>query len=243
MRAARDVKVGLFVFLAFVLLAVVVFSISDFQSFSPGYHLRVVFSSASGIDVGAPVRLAGVAVGEVQKVTVSFNEAEAKTQAELLIWVKEFAKVEEDAVGYVNTTGLIGEQYLEIFPGSRTARVLKDGEILRGRDTVALAEFMDTGYEVLAQLNKTITAIHSIVGDDETRAALKGTVTNAQEVTASLKTLLDTTTAVMAKLESGEGTIGRLLTEDTIYRDLEATVKDIKAHPWKLFVRTKETNK
>ena len=50
---------------------------------------------------------------------------------------------------------------------------------------------------VLAQLNKTITAVHSIVGDEETRAALKGTVTNAQEVTASLKALLDTTTAVI----------------------------------------------
>lgn len=241
MRATREVKVGLFVFLAFVLLAVIVFSISDLQSFAPGYQLRVVFSTASGIDAGAPVRLAGVTVGEVQKVTVSFDEAEAKTQAELLIWVKDFAKVEEDAVGYVNTSGLIGERYLEILPGSRAARVLKDGEVLRGRDTVAFSQFMDTGYEVLSQLNTTIAAIHSIVGDEETRAALKGTVTNSQEVTAGLKALMDNANAVMEKIRLGQGTIGRLLTEDTIYRDLEATVKDIRAHPWKLFIRTKET--
>lgn len=243
MRATREVKVGLFVFLAFVLLAVVVFSISDFQSFSPGYHLRVLFHSASGIGAGAPVRLAGVGVGEVQRVTVSFNEAEAKTQAELLIWVKDFAKIEEDAVGSVNTSGLIGERYLEIVPGSRNARVLKDGDVLQGRDTVAFTQFMDTGYEVLSQLNKMITAVHSIVGDEATRAALKGAIANSQELTVSLKTFVDNSNAVMEKIRRGEGTIGRLLMEDTIYRDLEATVKDIKAHPWKLFIRTKETNK
>ena len=238
--AAREVKVGLFVFAAFVVLAFIVFSISDFYSFSPGYHLKIIFSSAGGIDVGSPVRLAGVSVGEVQKVTVSINEAEQKTQAELLVWVKDFAKLEEDASAYINTSGLIGEKYLEIVPGSRGARLLKDGEMLRGQDSVAVTQFMNTGYEVVAQLNKTISAIHSIVADEETRAALKGAVANSQEVTASLKKLLDNTNLLVERINRGEGTIGRFLVEDEIYRDVQATVKDLRAHPWKLFVRTKD---
>ena len=233
MHATREVKVGLFVFTVFVLLAVIVFSISDFYSFSPGYRLRVLLNSASGIEAGAPVRLAGVVVGEVRQVTAAVNEAEVKTQAELIIWLKDFAKVEEDAVAYVNTSGLIGERYLEIVPGSRHARLLKDGEVMHGRDTVAMAEFLNTGYEVVAQLSKTISALNSIVGDEEMRAALKGTVTNMQEMTESLKVITE-------RLRRGEGTIGRLLTEDEIYRDLEATVKDVRAHPWKLLVRTRD---
>ena len=240
MSATREAKVGLLVFLAFVLLAVVVFSVSDFYNFTPGYHLRVVFNSAGGIDVGAPVRLAGVGVGEVQRLTVSPTGAEAKTQAELLVWLKEFASVEEDAVAYINTSGLIGEKYLEISPGTRGARLLQNGEVLRGQDSVAMTQFMNTGYEVVAQLNKTVAAIHAIVADEETRAALKGTVTNSAEVTQGLKTLLASTNILVEKLNRGEGTVGRLLTEDEIYEDLKATVKDIRAHPWKLFIRTKE---
>ncbi|MBI4227899.1 MAG: MCE family protein [Candidatus Omnitrophica bacterium] len=239
MLATREVKVGLLVFLAVIFLAVIVFSVSDFYSFSPGYRLRVLFNSAGGIDVGAPVRLAGVTVGEVQQVRVS-GGSEATTQAELVVWVKDFAKFEDDAVAYINTSGLIGEKYLEVTPGTRGARLLQDGEALRGQDSVAMTQFMNTGYEVVAQLNKTIAAIHAIVGDEETRAALKGAVTNSQEVTGELKTLLATANTFMEKLSRGEGTIGRLLTEDAIYRDLEATVKDIRAHPWKLFIRTKE---
>jgi len=40
---------------------------------------------------------------------------------------------------------------------------------------------------------------------------------------------------VMQKVAKGEGTVGKLITEDTIYNDLEDFVADIKAHPWKLF--------
>lgn len=42
------------------------------------------------------------------------------------------------------------------------------------------------------------------------------------------------------KINNAQGTIARLLYEDTIYNDLEAFVADIKKHPWKLFFRTKE---
>ncbi len=241
MQATREVKVGLFVFLAFVLLGVIVFSVSDFHSFSQGYHLRVLFNSAGGIAVGAPVRLAGVQVGEVQKVTVFVNEADARTQAELRVWLKDFARIEEDATAFVNTSGLIGERYLEILPGSRTAKLLNEGDLLHGQDSVAMSEFMNTGYQVMAHLNKTIAAVQSLIGDEETRAALKGTITNSQEVTKSLKRLLDTTNVVMEKIARGDGTVGRLLTQDDIYRDLQATVKDIKAHPWKLFFHPKES--
>ena len=243
MQATREVKVGLFVFIAFVLLTVIVFSISDFYGFSPGYHLKVLFHSAGGIGVGAPVRLAGVDVGEVRKVTVSFDESQAMTRAELFIWLRDNVKIEEDATAYVNTSGLIGEKYLEVIPGSREAHILKDGEELRGRDTVAMADFMNTGYEVVAQLNKTIAAVHSVVGDEQVRAAFKGTVTNSEEVTAKLNTMLDHTNAILESIRYGKGTVGRFLMEDEIYRDVQDTVKDVKAHPWKLFFRGRESKK
>ncbi len=47
-------------------------------------------------------------------------------------------------------------------------------------------------------------------------------------------TLYDNLRAVSDKLAKGEGTIGKLLVEEKIYDDLEAFVADIKAHPWKL---------
>ncbi|MBI5144882.1 MAG: MCE family protein [Candidatus Omnitrophica bacterium] len=44
----------------------------------------------------------------------------------------------------------------------------------------------------------------------------------------------------LVKIKNGEGTIGKLLYDDTIYNELEALVKDVRRHPWKLFFKTKE---
>jgi phospholipid/cholesterol/gamma-HCH transport system substrate-binding protein len=44
----------------------------------------------------------------------------------------------------------------------------------------------------------------------------------------------------IVKIKNKEGTIGRLLYDDTIYKELEALVIDVRKHPWKLFWKTKE---
>ncbi|NQT22764.1 MAG: MCE family protein [Candidatus Omnitrophica bacterium] len=55
------------------------------------------------------------------------------------------------------------------------------------------------------------------------------------QLTEKLSNLADSADTIMTGVKDGKGTIGKLLTDDTIYNDLEAFVKDIKAHPWKLF--------
>jgi len=60
------------------------------------------------------------------------------------------------------------------------------------------------------------------------------------ELAEDLKDLADSAGVVMSRLDRGEGTIGKLLTEDGLYNEVEAFVKDIRAHPWKLFMKGKE---
>ncbi|MFA5411189.1 MAG: MlaD family protein [Candidatus Omnitrophota bacterium] len=43
-----------------------------------------------------------------------------------------------------------------------------------------------------------------------------------------------------AGINNKQGTIGRLLHEDTVYKNLEAFTDDIRRHPWKLLKKTKE---
>src|SRR3989338_7443724 len=116
--ATREIKVGLFVFIAFVLLAVMIFSISDFYTSQAQYTypLRIRFSFVNGIDDGAPVRLAGVQVGEVREIRVYRDEANQRTQVELGVRVSRDAMLEDDSTASINTLGLLGEKYVEIMP-------------------------------------------------------------------------------------------------------------------------------
>lgn len=56
----------------------------------------------------------------------------------------------------------------------------------------------------------------------------------AYQITESLET-------AAKNIKEGKGTIGKLFNDDTIYKNLEEFTADIKAHPWKLIIKGKET--
>ncbi len=243
--ATREVKVGLFVFIAFVLLAVMVFSISDFYSTQAQftYPLRVRFSFVNGIDVGAPVRVSGVKVGEVRSVRAYRDEANQRMQVELGVRISRDAQLEEDSVAFINTLGLLGEKYLEIVPGTPGGRVLTAGEILVGKDSVSMDKLVESGYKAVQEMERAIASVNRVIGDEATQASLKETLGNSKEATAQLTLFLVQANEVMGKVNRGEGTVGKLLTRDELYQDLKTLTEDLKANPWKLFFRPKEKRK
>jgi hypothetical protein len=57
------------------------------------------------------------------------------------------------------------------------------------------------------------------------------------EMTDDLKDAAKSMRVVFGRLRDGEGTIGRLLKDEKMAKDLEEFVVDIKTHPWKLLKR------
>jgi hypothetical protein len=60
------------------------------------------------------------------------------------------------------------------------------------------------------------------------------------EVVVLAKNIAEHLDESIVRINKEEGTIGKLLYDDTVYRELEAFVKDIRKHPWKLLIKTKE---
>ena len=61
-----------------------------------------------------------------------------------------------------------------------------------------------------------------------------------QEITELANKVAHDVDAIIVQIKSGNGTIGKLLYDETVYQDIEALVKDLKKHPWKLFWKTKD---
>jgi phospholipid/cholesterol/gamma-HCH transport system substrate-binding protein len=245
-KESVELKVGIFVLMALAALGILVFKAGDFY-LKPGYHLRLVFDYVSGVEKSSPVHLAGVQVGEITNVNV-VRDAEGMTRVELTARIDQGIYIEEDAEARISTLGLLGEKYVEIRPGTTGAKTLPDGSTLVGKPPLALEEITKSGNRLIGKLEDTVENINKVVKDPEFQASVKNTFaktdktfTNAEVVT---KNLLETTDdlkdaaksarVVLGRLRDGEGTIGRLLKDDTIAKDTEAFVKDIKAHPWKL---------
>ncbi len=235
-KSSFELKVGIFIFIGIVILSVIVFSIGNFYSVKRGYVLNMLFKFANGISVGAPVRYAGVEVGEVQDIEVYFDEQENSPMIRLRVWVAQNTWVNDDASATINTLGLLGEKYLEIVPGTREARLLQKGDTLRGKDPISTEELTRGTRETLAKVDKMIESINKVVGDEEFRTSLKNTLVN-------LETLSYELSEVMTVVRKGEGTVGKFLTDDKLYNDIDEMILDIKKHPWKLLYRPKESKR
>ena len=233
-RSSFELKVGIFIFIGIVILSVIVFSIGNFYSVKRGYTLNVLFSFANGISVGAPVRYAGVEVGEIQGIDVYFDEQENRPMVKLFIWVAQNTWVNEDAVATINTLGLLGEKYLEITPGSRETKLLEKGDTLRGYDPVSTEELTRDTQKTLLKIEDMIESIDKIVGDEAFRDSIKNTVSNVESLTLNFQDFIKTA-------KEGEGTVGRLLTDDSIYKHIDEVILDIKEHPWKLLYKPRES--
>lgn len=199
-RLDFEFKVGMFVAIGIAIFISMIFSIGSFRSFEQRYSLKMRFNFANGVQVAAPVRLAGVRVGEVSDIDIVLDKENQKTVVDLTIVLNKKAKVEKDAEAFISTLGLIGEKYIEIIPGTAGNETLKPGQTLIGKDSVPVEKVTEKAYEMMVDLKK----------------------------------LMESANIVMDKVKTGQGTVGKLFMDDGLYKELEAFIKDLKAHPWKL---------
>jgi len=222
-----EFKVGIFVAIGIAVLMSMVFQLKELKYAQQKYTIKLRFDFANGIEVAAPVRVAGVQVGEVKDIEIEVNKEANKTVVDLYVWLDKKVKVEKDSEAFINTLGLIGEKYVEILPGTPGSEVLKSGDTLEGRVSVPMEKLTEKGYEIFSGLGDTIKHFNKLVGDPETQAAFKATMLDLRKFMSSANTVMD-------KVKAGEGTVGKLFMDDGLYNELNAFVKDLKAHPWKL---------
>lgn len=152
---AFELRVGLFIMIGITILFVIVFSVGEINFSKTGYNIKVLFSFANGIGGTAPVRLAGVGVGNVQAIRIIRDEKAKATKAELTVFVNKDTVIEEDAVVTINTLGLLGEKYLEILPGTPGKPVVGHNGTIVGKDPVPMEKITEN----LARLTDSISEI------------------------------------------------------------------------------------
>lgn len=244
MYIKSEFKVGLFVFLGLLIFFVIVFSISDF-SLKQGYTFSVRFNFVNGLEVSAPVRLAGVNVGEVKNIMVTNNHP----PVQVLLWVKKGVFIKRNSQVYISSLGLLGEKYIEISPGD-SKTLIKNGEVIIGCDPISVQEFSQLGKKTIRKIDKMITNLEEIISDKEIRGGVKDIVSNSKQLTQQLNIttakanqILNSLNLIFARINNGEGTIGKFITNDSLYNEIEELIQDVKRHPWKLFRKTKEKKK
>jgi virulence factor Mce-like protein len=90
-----------------------------------GYEMQITFTDASQLNPNADVRIAGVNVGKVVAVRQSGLNSKATIDLD-----REYAPLRSDARAILRQKTLLGETFVELSPGSRSAPVIPDGGTL-----------------------------------------------------------------------------------------------------------------
>lgn len=191
---AFELKVGVFILIGVAILFLIVFSVGDINLSRSGYRIRVQFNFASGIGPAAPVRLAGVGVGQVQGIRIINDEKTNQTKAELVAWINDRTKIEENAVVTINTLGLLGEKYLEIFPGTPGKPILKANDVIVGKDPVPmekitenLGKLSDSVTGIVEKIKKGEGTVGKLLMEDAVYNDLKATAGNFKDFSEDIK--------------------------------------------------------
>jgi len=251
-KSANEMTVGIFVIIGFILLTLTLFFVSGVYLFRSGYHVKVRYEYVSILNKGAPVRMAGVRVGEVSQVRLYFDETKKKNCVEVKLFIEKGIEIRENYTFKIQGTHVLSEPHIEISPVAGDARLLNGDDMVEGISPVPVEALIDRAHEISDEISEMMKKFRANVEDEGMIADLKTMVKNFSELSVALNTSvsgsekelsqsvknIEASTAslerILGQVESGEGTLGKLLMEDEIYNEMRAFVSDIRAHPWKL---------
>jgi phospholipid/cholesterol/gamma-HCH transport system substrate-binding protein len=152
--------VGLFVLVVMALLVVTVFFLSGISG-GESIRYRVYFKNAGGLAPGTEVRYAGSPpIGRVEKVR---PDPADPTRMEVDFHVNRDVPVKTDSLVGIASTSALGENYLEIKPGTLQAAKAPPGSTLKAGGYTSLEDLKGMMADLGPQANKLINDLDARV--------------------------------------------------------------------------------
>jgi phospholipid/cholesterol/gamma-HCH transport system substrate-binding protein len=187
----KEIKLGLFLMAVFVIFAYFIIktqSCSEIFSKGRRYPIRAKFATVAGMYSSAPVLLAGVKIGIVDKIYLEDRKAVVRMQID-----KQY-RLKSDARAIISTIGFVGEKYVEIvykdeFKVKNPDTIQPDGEILV-MEPFNLDEIKSKFDNIYDRIILITDSINEIISDKNSKESLRTSFVNLKDITGSLKAIL-----------------------------------------------------
>jgi phospholipid/cholesterol/gamma-HCH transport system substrate-binding protein len=237
----REVRVGLVILAAVLVLAVGIFLIGSKNNlFKHKTRYYTQLSSVSGLKKGSPVQLDGVDVGTIEKVVLSGDPN--KTQIRVWLHLDEayearirgpvapngLVKGQNASRARIKTLGLLGDKYIDISSGSAVyPPIPEEGEIPAAQPTNVDA-LIASGEDVMDNVVEISHSLNRILQRMERGEGILGQLTSDTPQGRRLQTALVNTSESLERIagtiEHGKGPLPRLLNDRAMADQLAASL-------------------
>ena len=223
-----QLRVGLTVLFAGIVMAILIFLMSKTTGlFTPTLVLKAYFENASGLRVGAPVRLEGVDIGNATAIGVDASRPLSPVVVSMKVATKYRMGLRKDSVATLETAGVLGETFVDISNKEAKGPEAQDGDVLRTRDVPAIQDVIRASNSTLQNVDVLVRRLDRIVSAIERGEGSIGKVIYDPTLYNKLNTTLDEVQHLVAQVSEGRGSIGKLINSDELYDKLQDSVNKI----------------
>ncbi|HNX49519.1 MAG TPA: MlaD family protein [Thermoanaerobaculaceae bacterium] len=179
-------RIGLFMIVALAVLGVFIVKIEEIPIGSKGGRVRVQasFPSVAGLDEKSPVRVAGVRIGIVERIALQGDHALVTLALDPDLALHQGARAE------VTSLGMLGDKYVELYPGSLSAPTLPPGTVLGGASPAGFDKLLSSADAILGDIKVVTESLRKSMGGPEGEKRLDEIVENIRQLTGDVKAMV-----------------------------------------------------
>jgi phospholipid/cholesterol/gamma-HCH transport system substrate-binding protein len=149
-QSSVELGVGVFVLIGIICVGYLTFRLGEVEVLGDKYYfLNARFTSVTGLKGGAQVEIAGVQVGQVDKIAL-----DPKDQVALVrLKIREGLRLSDDVIASIKTAGLLGDKFIQLSPGG-SDRYLNPGDMIIETEPALDIEALISKY-AFGKLDKT----------------------------------------------------------------------------------------
>ncbi len=211
--------VGLVVAVGIAIFSVAVMSVGSGRTlFRRQVEYKLHLTNTTGLAVGSPVKLVGVQIGTVAKISLPEDLNQRYIEVTLSVDRRYHERIREDSEASLKVLSLLGgDKFIEITPGSTARAVMSPGSRIDVPREGAFEILTERGDDISADIQVISSFFRTTVEKIERGEGFLGQVLGdpefGNETLNDLRMAVNSISRIAARLEQGEGLAGRLLTD------------------------------
>lgn len=223
-----ELRVGITVILACITLGILIFLMTGTTGlFTPKIVLKSYYDNAGGLRPGAAVRLQGVDIGNVTKVSINPSHTDNPVEVTMKVSTKYSQLLRKDSVSSLATAGVLGETFIDIDSSQAKGPEARDGDTLATRDHPDIQDVVRASQGTLQNMDALLKRLDRIVAFVESGQGSIGKLIYDPMLYNRFAQTVTDFQGVVDEVRNGKGSIGKLIANDDAYNKLMSSIDKI----------------
>jgi len=223
-----QLRVGLLTLVGLFLIMVAILYVTGAGILRAKYQLRTYLPEVEQLTLGAPVRLDGVEVGNVDNIRIAPSTSAAgkpdpNRNVEVIMRVDKRFKdnITTESRASLVTEGFLGNRYVRITRGYSGASIPAQGEV-PGEAEVAMKDVVERGADLVNNLGALSKDVQGIVTGLRKGQGSLGKLMTDDQLYNHLNASATRLDQMLDQTQAGKNSLGKLLASDEMYQRLNS---------------------